>query len=385
VSTPVVRHPGEFRWETRLLAVVTLILTASGIASCYASGAYYQAWFHEATQQGVAAIAGGVLFLAAASTDYRLWRKVALPIFLATIVALLLIAIVAVIWWKKDASGALRDIFPLHGGAHRWIKIGAQIQVSEIARFTLAVWLATHAAMLGAKVRDFNDGFLPLIGLVAIVCGLVAIEPSVSMAAALGVIGITVIFTAGARVPHVALVVLVAAVGLVLLLKLDTVRNKRTETFKQPALECEIGHQGCEALIGFGAGGVTGVGFANGTQKLGRTAEADSDYLLSVIGEEWGFVGVVFVALCFTVFCWMGFRIARTAPDPFGTYLAAALTVSVGVTAFMHAAVVTALMPSTGLTLPFMSVGRVSLILYLLSAGVIVSIGRQRGRPARAT
>jgi cell division protein FtsW len=384
VSTPVVRHPGEFRWETRLLAVVTLILTATGIASCYASGAYLESWFHEATQQGIAAIAGGVLFLVAAKTDYRIWRKIALPIFLATIVGLVLIAIVVVAWGGRQASGSLGDIFPYIHGSRRWIRIGAQVQVSEIARFTLAVWLAAYAAALGAKVRDFNEGFLPLIGVVAIVCGLVAIEPSVSMAAALGVIGITVIFTAGARVPHVALVVLVAAVGVVLLLKFDALRKQRNETFKQPALECEVGGQQCEALIGFGSGGVKGVGFANGMQKLGRTAEVDSDYLLSVIGEEWGFVGITFVALCFTVFCWMGFRIARTAPDPFGTYLAAALTVSVGVTAFMHAAVVTWLMPSTGLTLPFMSVGRMSLVLYLISAGVIVSIGRQRGRPARA-
>ena len=384
MSPPAVRHPGEFRWETRLLAVVTLMLTAMGIASCYASGAYLAPWFNEATQQGIAAVIGGVLFLAAAKTDYRIWRKIALPIFLATVVGLVLIAFIAVFWKGKQASGSLRDIFPYINGAHRWIKVGVQLQVSEVARFTLAVWLAAYAAALGTKVRDFNEGFLPLIGVIAIVCGLVATEPSVTMAAVLGVIGITVIFTAGARVPHLALAVLLAAVMVLLVLKFDAVRSKRNATFKEPALACDVTTQECQGLIGFGRGGVKGVGFGNGTQKLGHTPEAYSDYLLSVIGEEWGFVGIIFVALCFSVFCWMGFRIARTAPDPFGTYLAAGLTVSVGVTAFMHAAVVTWLMPSTGLTLPFMSVGRVSLVLYLISAGVIVSIGRQRGRPARA-
>ena len=103
-----------------------------------------------------------------------------------------------------------------------------------------------------------------------------------------------------------------------------------------------------------------------------------------MIGEEHGFAGVVLLVFLFGAFCWLGFRIARTARDPFGLYLASGLTAAVGVTAFMHAAVVTELMPSTGLTLPFMSAGRISLILYLFSAGVIISIGRARGRPARA-
>ena len=166
--------------------------------------------------------------------------------------------------------------------------------------------------------------------------------------------------------------------------KFDSVRKKRNDTFKGSVIECVPTAQACEGVIGFGSGGIKGVGFGRGTQKLGHTPELFSDYLLSVVGEEWGFVGICFVALCFAIFCWLGFRIATTAPDPFGTYLAAGLTVAIGVTAFMHAAVVTWLMPATGVTLPFMSAGRISLLLNILSAGVLVSIGRQRGRPARS-
>jgi cell division protein FtsW len=384
VSAQAVRHPGELRWETRLLAVATLILTALGIASCYASGTYLPEWHHQASQQAVAALAGGVVFLVAARTDYHIWRKLALSLFLLTLAGLVLIAMVAVAWPGKKASGPLNTLFPLANGAHRWINLGAHVQVAEIARFTLTAWLAAHAAELGNKVRSFNEGFLPLVASVAAVALLVAKEPSVSMAVALGVVGVTVIFTAGARVPHVVLVGAVAVVGLVLVLKFDPVRSSREKHFQGgPAVQCTTDEQACQSLIGFGSGGVFGAGFARGTQKLGHLPEADSDFLLSAIGEEWGLAGVTFVALCFAVFCWMGFRIARTARDPFGTYLATGLTVAVGVTAFMHAAVVTWLMPTTGLTLPFMSVGRVSLLLSLLSAGVIVSIGRQRGRPAR--
>ncbi|MES1259283.1 MAG: FtsW/RodA/SpoVE family cell cycle protein, partial [Gemmatimonadota bacterium] len=360
-----------------------LALTAIGIATCYAVGTYLTKWNHEATQQGVAALVGCAVFLAAAYLDYHLWRKLATPLFVATLAGLTLIAVIAVFYKERHAPGPLDTIFPLVQGAHRWIWVGVNVQVSEIARFTLAAWLAAYVTTLGKKIRNFNDGFAPAIGVVAIVCVLVKLEPSVTMAIVLGVIGVTVVFTAGAKVHHLALVVLAAAGLVLLILKFDAVRNNRNKTFQGSSLACESGQE-CESVIGLGSGGVFGVGYVKGTDKLGHLADAYSDYLLSVSGEEWVFVGVLFVTLCFIVFCWMGFRIARTAPDPFGTYLASALTMGVGVSAFLHAAVVTWLMPSTGITLPFMSVGRVSLLLNMFAAGVIVSIGRQRGRPARA-
>ena len=383
MSAQAVRHPGEFRWETRLLAVTTLFLTALGVASCYAAGTYLPAWHHEASQQAVAALAGGGIFLVAARTDYHIWRKLALPFLLVTVVGLVAIAMVAFHWSAKKAPGAVGALFPVVNGSHRWIDLGVRVQVAEIARFTLAAWLAAHAAELGAKVRRLNEGFLPLMGTMAAVALLVAVEPSLTMAVAITVVGLTVIFTAGARISHVLLAGVVAIAGVFLVLKLNALRSHRAQQLRTAAVECTVNEQACQSLIGFGSGGILGVGFEQGTQKFGHLPEAYSDFLLSVIGEEWGFAGVAFVALCFTMFCWMGLRIARTARDPFGTYLASGLTVGIGATAIMHAAVVTRLMPTTGLTLPFMSVGRVSLILCLLSAGVIVSIGRQRGRPAR--
>jgi cell division protein FtsW len=383
VTPQRVRHPGEFRWETRLLAVATLFLTALGVATCYALGTYLVSWHHEATQQALAAVGGSIVFLLAARTDYHVWRKLALPLFVVTVAGLVVIAMVAVVWPGKKAAGALDGLFPVVNGAHRWIQIGVRIQVAEIARFTLAAWLAARAADLGTKVRSFNEGFLPLVGTMAAVALLVAREPSVTMAATIAIVGLTVIFTAGARVPHVVLVAAVAAAGVLVIMKYDRVRAGRTDDFRGTTVECTTQSQACESLIGFGSGGVIGVGFERGTQKLGHLPEAYSDFLLSVIGEEWGFVGIIFVSLCFTAFCWMGLRIARTARDPFGTYLASGLTVGIGASAILHAAVVTWLMPTTGLTLPFMSIGRVSLVLCLLSAGVIVSIGNQRGRPAR--
>jgi cell division protein FtsW (lipid II flippase) len=121
------------------------------------------------------------------------------------------------------------------------------------------------------------------------------------------------------------------------------------------------------------------VGFGEGQQKLGYLPYAYSDFLFSTIGEEWGFIGVWVVVSLFALFCWLGFRIARTAADPFGQYLAVGLTATIGLTAFMHMAVSLGLMPTTGLTLPFMSYGRSSQVISMLATGILINIGRLRG------
>lgn len=380
--TPAVRHPGEFRWETRLLAVTTLVLTAMGIASCYSSATYVTDWYTQATQQMKAAIIGGVIFLIVAHMDYRVWRKLARPMLWLTIAGLALIAVVALVWRAGKAPGPIQWFVPVQNGARRWLYLGIQVQVSEIARFTLVAWLAMRAVELGKRFPDFRQGFLPLAGMVGLIGALLVAEPSVTMALLICATGFTVMLVAGTRIPHLLLAFLLGAAGVVTKVLLDPVRLRRITDWHGSGVLCDATKQGCDALIGYGNGGILGTGYGEGMLKLGHLPLAYADYLLAVIAEEWGLIGVVALTLCFAVFCWMGFRIAKTARDPFGTLLAAGLTASVGIAAFLHAAVVTGLAPATGLTLPFMSAGRSSLLLYLFSAGVIVSVGRQRGRPA---
>lgn len=384
MTSPSVRHPGEFRWETRLLAVVTLVLTVFGIANCYAAATYLEAWFNEATDQVSAALIGGVVFLAAAYSDYQVWRRLARPLFFATVFGLAILALVALIFGKKSSPDAIGAVVPLLNGARRWIKIGpVTIQLSEIARFTLTAFVATRAVELGTKVRNFQAGFVQLIAPIALVVALVAAEPNLSMAIVLGVAGGMVVFTAGARIGHVLLLALVGIGGAGAMIAFSEFRSDRLDRYRDAAAACDPILQECASLIGYGNGGIVGVGFGEGTQKLGHLPYGYSDFILSAIAEEWGLIGVCFMTLCFGLFCWMGFRIAKTARDPFGMFLASGLTAMVGLAAFLHAAVVTQLIPATGLTLPFVSAGRVSLIMYLFSAGVIVSVGRRRGRPAR--
>jgi cell division protein FtsW len=192
-----------------------------------------------------------------------------------------------------------------------------------------------------------------------------------------------VLFTAGAKIGHFLIVGLAAVLLVFQKIQAAQYRAARLATFLNPgdgtdAASMQI-HQ---SLVGIGSGRVFGVGFGEGQQKL-FLPYAYSDFLFSTIGEEWGFIGILLVVLLFGLFIWLGFRIARTAPDPFGQYLAAGITAAIGLTAVMHMAVSLSLMPTTGLTLPFMSYGRSSLVISLVATGMLVNVGRMRGKPPR--
>lgn len=381
MTARAIRHPGEQRWETRLLAVVTLALVALGVVVCYAAGTYSDVWATEARQQVYGAILGGGVFLIAARLDYRLYRRVARPMFYATLAALIVIAVVAILWPRSEGPALVTRFVPYTNGAHRWIQVPfLKIQISEVARFTMSVMVATLAAELGTRVRSFRAGFIPLLLPVAITAVLVAPQPNLSMAILLGLTGVSVAFVAGIRFGPLMLTAVVGVTAVVMLIRTSPERLDRYATFTQPPLECVTGEQVCNSMIGVGTGGAFGVGLGRGTQKLEHMQFGFSDFILSVFAEEWGFLGVVVLTLCFIIYCWMGFRIALTTTDPFGRALAVGLTSMIAIAALMHAAVGMSLMPPTGLTLPFISAGRVSLIISLLSTGVLVSIGQRRGK-----
>ena len=374
-----VRHPGEMRWETRLLGMVTAALLVFGVATTYGAASLVtlqgQNGLGFALRQLSGAAFGGVLLLLASRLDYYRWRQIAWPLLFLTILFLLI-----------PLLPFTKGIAPSINGARRWIDLGLlNFQPSELARLVVVIWCAMLASKKGAQVREFQKGVLPFIVILGLVSLLILLEPNLSMATLVALLGGLVLFTSGAKIGHFALV---AGVGMILVfhqIRDVQYRLARMLTFLNPGdATTEAGFQIHQSLVGIGSGQLFGVGFGEGQQKLGYLPYAYSDFLFSTIGEEWGFVGVCVVVALFALFCWLGFRIARTVTDPFGQYLAVGLTAAIGLTAFMHMAVSLGLIPTTGLTLPFMSYGRSSQVISLLGTGILINIGRLRGS-ARAT
>jgi cell division protein FtsW len=379
-SGRAVRHPGELRWETRLLGGVTAVLLVFGIAASYGAASLVTvqgqtAGLEFAARQLLGAMLGGALLLIASRVDYYRWQQLAWALLLLTI-GLLLIPLLPF----------THGISPAVNGARRWIDLGpVNFQPSELARLAVVIWCAMLASKKGAQVREFKKGILPFILILGLVSLLILLEPNLSMATLVALLGGLVLFASGAKIGHFILLGGTAVILVFHQIRDAQYRLARLVTFLNPGdATTEAGFQIHQSLVGIGSGGIFGTGFGQGQQKLGYLPYAYSDFLFSTIGEEWGFVGVFAVVFLFALFCWLGFRIARTAADPFGRYLAVGLTATIGLTAFMHMAVSLGIMPTTGLTLPFMSYGRSSQVISLLGTGILINIGRQRGRPRGA-
>jgi cell division protein FtsW len=373
VNAAAIRHPGEYRWEVRLLVAVAATLTVFGIANLYGAISVRDAGFLTVMKQLIVALLGGLAILLLSRVDYRQFRPLAWPALLITLVLLLL----PVLPYALTGSVA-----PEVNGARRWIRLpGLSIQPGEMAKYAVVLWCAMLAAKKGTQVRQFRKGVAPFLVVVGLTCLLIMRQPNLSTAVLVAMLGAVVLFTAGARIGH--FVLLVGAVGLIgfQLIQMSGYRRARLETFLGRGTE-DAAMQINQSVVAIGSGGPFGLGLGEGRAKLAHVPYAYSDFLFSSIGEEWGFLGVVVVVALFGVFGWVGFRIARSAPDPFGQFLAAGLTTAVCLTAVLHMMVTLRLMPTTGLTLPFMSAGGSSLLLNLVATGVLASIGRMRGRPA---
>jgi len=360
-------------WETRLFGIVVVVLVAFGVVAIYsASSVLYGSSF--AVRQLMGAGLGIVAMLVATRIDYHVWRDGAWLILGVAALLLLVLLLPFMGFMTLTAKGATR-----------WLQFGSvRPQPSELAKFAVIVWTAMLAAKKGDAVRDLKRGLLPFIVIVVPVSCLVLLEPDLSTACLLILLAGIVLFTAGAKIGHFLLVGLAAIPFLWGSIASAHYRMQRILSFLSPGEEIVDGNwQIQQSLTGFGSGGLFGVGFGQGSQKLGYLPEAHSDFIYSTIGEEWGFVGAAVVVLLYWVLITLGFRVARTAPDRFGMLLATGITALIGVTALTHIAVNLALLPSTGLPLPFLSDGRSSLVISLFATGVLINIGNSRFRSGK--
>ncbi|HKI94925.1 MAG TPA: putative peptidoglycan glycosyltransferase FtsW [Gemmatimonadales bacterium] len=368
------RPPHPAMWEGRLLGVVTATLVVFGIAAVYGASSIVAVQMGEAgsafaLRQLIGAVVGGFGMLLVARMDYHVWQRLAWPILLAALVLLMV-----------PFLPGLRHFAPEINGARRWISIaGVKLQPSELAKFAVVVWTAMLATKKDELLREFKRGILPFLVVLVPLAALILFEPNLSTAVLVVLVAGVVLFTAGARIGHFLLLGLAAIP--VVWRELVTVQYRlaRMVSFLSAGTDVsETSWQVRQSLIGIGAGRLFGVGFGEGMQKLGYLPYAYSDFIFSTIGEEWGFIGVTVIVLLFALYIAMGFRIARTASDRFGMLLAAGLTALVGITAILHIAVTLALIPATGLPLPFVAYGRSNLLVSLIATGIIMSVGARR-------
>lgn len=364
------------RWsmgvEARALVLLTATLLAFGLATVYSASAI------AAMQQGrpsayyllrqLAGLAfGAAIFAAAAKVDAERWSKWAWPLMLVTLGLMLLTVL-----------PFTQAIAPRIGGSRRFL-VGASLQPSELGKLAVIVWTAMLVVKKGETLRRLTKGLLPFLVVVGALDLLAALEPDLSVAMLYTLIMAIVLFAGGVRIGHF---IALGALAIPLLWeqaqRLQYVLLRMAAFLDPGSVSSEVSYQLRQSLIAVGSGRLFGVGFGEGRQQGGFLPLPFNDFIGSNIGEEWGFIGLTLLVAAFAAYGVIGFRIARGARTPFQKLVAVGLTVTMVVTAYLHIGVVIGLLPTTGLTLPFISYGRSNLVLSLLMTGILVNIGSTR-------
>jgi len=354
--------------------LITAVLVVFGLASVYSASSSLVEKGHvlgttRVLDQLIGALVGALLLLLAARVNLEKVRSLSWPIIGVTAFLLLVLLL-----------PFTRFIAPRINGARRWLDLGVSIQVSEIAKLAVVIWTAMLCAKKGADVKRLSKGLLPVLAVVGPIALLIVMEPDLSVAVAVLLIAMIILFAAGARIGHFILLG-VAALPLIWN-QIETVQYRliRMTAFLDPGGSDHLvdNYQITQSLVGVGAGGALGAGFGHGQQKLGFLPYPYSDFIFATVAEEWGFVGVLFLVALYAAFVFVAIRLARAAGDPFRQLLGVGCAVMIGSDAFLHMAVGVGLVPTTGLVLPFISYGRSGLIVAMIATGLLINLGTRR-------
>ncbi|HEY9405054.1 MAG TPA: putative lipid II flippase FtsW [Pyrinomonadaceae bacterium] len=271
-------------------------------------------------------------------------------------------------------------LFPRINGAHRWIRLpgGFRLQPSELSKLALAIFLARFLERRAGEEHALWKTFAPCVLVTGLFVMLVAAEPDLGTAMMLGVTSVVLLFAAGARLLYLGVLGAVGLVGIVFMIVLFPWRLGRVTAFLDPWADAQgTGFQVVQSLIAVGSGGTDGLGFAQGRQKMLFLPFAHSDFIFAVVGEELGLLGALTLVAVFGLFLWRGVRAARRAPDRFGMLLGLGIVVGIVAQALFNISVVLSLVPTKGIPLPFISYGGSSMMLTLVSVGVLLNISQQ--------
>lgn len=376
-GSALVRDRWRMSTEAIALIIVTACLLAFGLTTLYSASAYVAmskelpSWYY-LWKQVTGALVGIVGFAVLAKLDAERFREWAWWIMGGTILALLITVV-----------PGTEFIAPRIGGSRRFL-VGGSLQPSEFGKLALVLWTAMLIVKKGGEdgLRRLSKGMLPFLVILGALCLPVALQPDLSVVIFYAMVMSIMLFSSGARIGHFIVVgIAVVPFAWSRIMKMEYVVRRITGFAAGAAESTEaVNHQLQQSLIAVGSGGIFGVGFGQGRQQFGFLPLPYNDFIGSNVGEERGFVGIAGLILAFTLWSWLGFRIANAARTPFQQLVAIGLTVTMVITAFLHLGVVIGLLPTTGLTLPFISYGRSNIVLSLLMTGILVNIGSTKER-----
>jgi len=352
-----------------ILFVTVMALLSFGVIMVFSSSAVsayvnFNDSYYFFKRQIIWVTLGIIAMLFTLNIDYHVWRKLAAPILVVTVILLILVLI--------------PGLGKVVNGARRWLGFGSlYLQPSEIAKLSMVLFSSASLARHQEKITSFVKGLLPQLIILLLVFGLILKEPDLGTALAIGGTVFVLLFTAGAKLSHLTSLGFVGVAGIVAAIILEPYRLKRLLAFSNPwADPLDTGYHIIQSLYALGSGGLFGVGLGRSREKFLYLPEPHTDFIFAILGEELGFIGTITVILLFFLFAWRGFKVAIAAPDIYGSILAAGLTTMIVLQALMNIAVVTASMPVTGIPLPFISFGGSALIFTLAGVGILLNISR---------
>ncbi len=355
--------------DVALLVMVVLLTIIGAIfiysASNYSAKSTYNDEYFFVKKQVLGIVIGLVLMILVSKINYEKLQK--LSIYLA-ILSVILLAVLFI-------PGVGVENY----GATRWISLGFfTFQPSELAKFSLILFSASYVSNRPQKIRTFM-GILPILIYGGLLCLLIMLEPNMSITVCVALIMITMLFVGGVKFKHLLFIILPLVALLIILILVEPYRLKRLLAFLNPWSNPKgEGYQLLQSLYALGSGGLFGVGLFNSRQKYSFLPFAESDFILSVIGEEIGFFGLLFFFVLLFLIVIKGLIIASNAKDVFGFMLSVGITMIFGIQVLVNALVVTGSIPPTGLSLPLVSSGNTSIIVFMIEIGVLYNVSKSK-------
>ena len=345
-----------------LLAFGLVMIASAGIA--YSRSRFGDPYFFFKHQLFYGVLPGLLILYVVQKIDYNYWKKISFPLFISSVVFLILVFI----------PGIGTKIY----GANRWIQLGSfSFQPSEMLKLSLVLYLAAWLESRNERVKDFYEGLVPFLAIIALVSFLLEKQPDMGTLGVIILIAISIFFVSGAKISHLVLIGASGLAALLLLIKMEAYRMNRFLVFLHPEVDPRgIGYQINQALLAIGSGGIFGLGLGHSFQKFNYLPEPVGDSIFAIIGEELGLVGAMALVILFIFFALRGLRIAKNIEDTFARLVVCGIVAWVAAQAFINISAISGLIPLTGIPLPFISYGGTSLIFLMVAMGILLNISK---------